>query len=124
MTIIVSSGLIDRTGFIRYFLKVHVSKGSQSLSTMATIILHFTRNNCLWTYVDIWPGSISSNFDSIRKGRGCSMSPTRSTILGDMLVSNVGEEVGSIYATPDVSFWNILYKLKWLFDDVFWSLLL
>jgi hypothetical protein len=47
------------------------------------------------------------------------MSPARSTVLRNMLVSQVGQVVDSLNVVPNPLFWKIINRLKWL-DDVSW----
>ena len=40
--------------------------------------------------VDIGPGGLPGDLDSVGEGGGCSVGPAGATVLRDMLVSNVG----------------------------------
>ena len=86
---------------------------------MASVVLSFARNQNLRSNVDIWPSSLSSDLDSIGKGRGGSMSPARSTVRWNMLVSQVGEIVDTTNGVPKPVFWEILNILERL-SNVAW----
>jgi len=114
----VASSSVDRASFVSDFVVGHPLESVVSLSTMATIITT-ARNENLRSDVDIWPSSLSSDLDSIGKGRGGSMSPARSTVRWNMLVSQVGQIVGSLNRVPDPLLWKIINRLKRV-DDVSW----
>ena len=73
-TIIMSSGSVDGAGLISDLVLVHPLEGVVSFTTVATIILGAGNEN-LRGDVDIWPGCLSLDLDSIRHGRGGGMSP-------------------------------------------------
>jgi len=74
---------------------------------MASIILHLAGDKNLRSNVDVWPSCLSSDLDSIGKRRCGGMSPARSTILWDMLVSHVGKVIGSINVVPEKFGWEL-----------------
>jgi hypothetical protein len=56
------------------------------ITTITTIIRSLAGDENLRGQIDVRPLSVSSNFNTIRKGRTGSESPARSTIDGNMLV--------------------------------------
>ena len=73
-TVVMTSGSVDGACFISDLVVVHPLKGVVCLTTMAAIITR-AGNEDLWSNVDIWPGSLSRNLDSIRHSRCSGMSP-------------------------------------------------
>jgi len=63
-TIVIASGSVDGAGLIGDLVGVHPLEGVVSLTTVATIISRAGDKN-LWGDVNIWPGSLSSDLDSI-----------------------------------------------------------
>lgn len=60
--------------------------------------------------VDVGPGCSSSNLDSVAQGGGGGESPARSTVNWNVLVSLVGEEVGSGNIAPEEVFRQFLKR--------------
>jgi hypothetical protein len=115
-TVIVTSGSVDSASLVSDFVGVHPLESVVSFTTVATIILR-ARDENLWGDVNIWPGSLSSDLDSIGEGRGSGMSPAGTTVRWDMLVSNVGEVVNTFDVVPDPVFWKIVNWFKWGLDN-------
>jgi len=113
-TVVVSSSGVDGTSLIGDIVVVHPLVGVDWFTTMATIVFLLTGDDYLRRDVDIGPSSLSGNLDSIRKGRGRSMSPARTAVLWNMLVSHVGQEVGAINVIPEPVRWEILHMLEFL----------
>jgi len=64
-TVIITSGLINRASLIGHVVDVHPLVSVHWLTTVATLILSFTRNDNLRGDVDIGPSSLPRNLDSI-----------------------------------------------------------
>jgi hypothetical protein len=63
--VVIASGLINGASLISHIVVVHPFISIDWLTTMATLILGFTRNDDLWGDVDIGPSSLPRNLDSI-----------------------------------------------------------
>lgn len=110
-TIIMASSSIDWAGFISNLISWHPLESIICFTSMASIISR-TRNKNLWSNVNIRPSCLSGNLNSIRHSWSSCMSPAWTTILWNMLVSEIGKEVGSIDIIPDILLWKILNWLK------------
>jgi hypothetical protein len=66
-TVVMTAGLVDRAGLIGHIGAVHELKGTQSITTVAAIIVHGARDHNLGRDIDIWPLSITSDLDTIRQ---------------------------------------------------------
>lgn len=51
--------------------------------------------------VNVGPLSLSGDLDSVGEGRGGSLSPARTAVLGDMLVLQVSQVVNSVDVVPN-----------------------
>ena len=51
--------------------------------------------------VDVGPGGLSGDLDSVGENRGGGMGPARSTVLGNVLVPHVGQVVGIVDVVPE-----------------------
>jgi hypothetical protein len=107
LAIVVTSGSVDGASLISDVLLVDECEGVEGSTSVATIISSIARYDHLGRDVDVRPGSSPCNLYSVRKSRSGSVGPARSAVLGDVLVSNVGEVVGAINSVPDESFWHI-----------------
>lgn len=74
-TVVPTSGLVDRAGFIGDVVVVDVGISSQSITTVATLIGGFTGDQDLGRDVDIGPLSVSHDLDSVGHGGGGGHSP-------------------------------------------------
>jgi len=90
LTVGPATGLVNRTSFIGDVVFTNPFVPVVGISTVATVVFLFARDENLWSNVDIRPGSITCNLDTVREGRGGGLSPARPTVLGDVLVFNVG----------------------------------
>jgi len=116
-SVIMASGLIHGTGFISHFVVIHVFVSVHWFTTMASLILHLAGDKNLRSNIDIRPSCFSGNLDSIRQSRCSGVSPARSTVLWNMLVSNVGKIINSVNIIPEKLFWE-LDSLQFGFDNV------
>jgi hypothetical protein len=74
----------------------------------------FTGNQNLGSDVNVGPGSLAVNFDSVWKCWGRGLSPAGATVLGDVLVLDVGQVVDTVHVTPVKWLWKLVSKvLKW-----------
>ena len=65
MAVVVAASQIDRARFIGHFIVSHVLVSVVRVATVTAEIFSLTRDDLLRRNVDVGPGSISSNFDSI-----------------------------------------------------------
>jgi len=105
LTIVVTSGSVDGAGLISDLVLRHPLEGLVVRTTVATIVLILTGDENLRSDVDIRPGSLAHDLNSIRHGRGCGMSPTGTTVLGNVLIAHVSKVVDTINIIPDELFW-------------------
>lgn len=82
---------VDRARLVGDVVLSHPLVGFSCIASVATRI-RTTRDKDLWSNVNVWPSSISGNLDSIREGRGHCVSPARSTILGQVLISQLRDK--------------------------------
>ena len=67
---------------------------------MAAKVLILTGNEHLRGDVDIGPGGLSSDLDSIGERRGRSVGPAGTAVGGDVLVAHVGQVVSALNVAP------------------------
>jgi len=99
-TIVIASGSINGAGLIGNFVVVHPFVCINWITSVASVIFLLTGDNNLRCDVNVWPNSISLDFDSIGESGSGSMGPARSTIGRYVLVSHVGQIAFSIYVVP------------------------
>ena len=85
---------------------------------MAAVVFLLKGDDDLRKNVDIRPISLSGDIDSIKKGKGRSMSPARTTVLWNMLVSHVGQVVNAVNVIPEPVRWEVLDMLEFLSDHI------
>ena len=112
-----TSGSVNGAGLVGDLILAHPLEGVEGLSTVAAVVTG-ARDKNLWGDVDIGPSSLSGDLDSVREGGGGGMSPARSAVLWDVLVSNIGQVVDIINIVPNESLWDIVNWLKWLLDEI------
>jgi hypothetical protein len=73
---------------------------------------HFptTIQDKLYAQVDILGYALTSNFNSIGKGGEGSMGPTRSAVLGEVLIELFGETACAVDVIPVPFFREIVYR--------------
>lgn len=98
--VVVTASLIDGAGLISDVVVVHEFEGRQGLTTVAAVIIHGARYDNLRRDADVGPLSVSVDLNTIGEGRGGSVSPARTTVLGYVLVSQVSEEVRVVDIVP------------------------
>ena len=74
-TVVVTTGLIGGAGLIGDVVLVDPLEGVEGITTVATIIRSLTGDEDLRGDVDLGPGTISSDLDSITEGGGGSLGP-------------------------------------------------
>lgn len=89
ITIIPTSGLINRTSLVRNIILMNPLIGIICVTTIASIIFFFAWNQYLWSYIDVRPSCISLNFNSIWQSWCSSMGPTWATILRYVLITDI-----------------------------------
>jgi hypothetical protein len=75
LTVVVTTGHVGRAGLISDVVLVDPFESIEGESTMATIIRSLTRDEDLRGDVDLGPGTITSDLDSIGESRGSSLGP-------------------------------------------------
>lgn len=93
--------LVDRASFVGDVVVVYELKRAQPVSTMTSLIIHRTGDDDLGGDVDIRPLCLACNFDAVGQGRGRSVGPAGSAVLGDVLVPQVSKVVDTIDIVPD-----------------------
>jgi len=83
---------------------------------MASHIGGLARDDDLGSDVDIGPSSPTSDLDTIGESACCGMSPARTTILGNVLVADVGQEVGAVDVVPEELCRKVVGRYKWSLD--------
>ena len=96
-----TTGLVNRAGSVGDLVLGHPLEGAQSVSTVAAICITLARDEHLRRDVDIGPGSLPRDLDSVGQDRGRRVRPARATVLGDVLVVHVSQVVGVVYVVPD-----------------------
>jgi hypothetical protein len=123
-TVSITSGLIDCAGLVSDLVLVHEVESTVCLSTIASHVVLGAWDHNLGGDVHIGPRSLSGDFDSVRKGRGGSLSPAWSAVLGNMLILKVGKVRDSVNVVPDELCWEGDFLKGWseFGDDVLWCL--
>jgi hypothetical protein len=107
LAIVKALSAVDRAGLVSHFIVVHPFVGVVCLTTVATQILIFTGDDNLGRYVDVGPGSVTGNLDTVRERRGGGVGPAGTAVLGDVLVADVGKVVGAVDIVPEPLFGEI-----------------
>lgn len=114
VSVIISSCRIDRASFVCDSVLVHPLVGHLWPSTVATHAERVTRYKNLGTDVNIWPGCVSRDFDSVWQSRSGSVCPAWTTVLWNVLVSNICQVVSPIDVVPSIVSRNIVHILfRW-----------
>jgi hypothetical protein len=100
-TVIVTSSSVNRASLIGNVGVVHEFESRQGIASVASHVILITRDHDLGRDVDVWPGSLPCDLDSVRQRRCGGLSPAGSTVLGNMLVLDVGKIVDSVHVVPD-----------------------
>ena len=101
LTVVEATGAVDGASLISHLVVGHPLEGIVGLTTVATHVLGLTRDDDLGGDVDIGPGALTRDLDSIREGRGGGMGPAGATVLRDVLVADVGDHVLSVDVVPE-----------------------
>jgi hypothetical protein len=115
-SVVVTTSSVNRAGSVGNFVLGHPCEGVVGLTTVASLIWSLTRDKDLWGDVDVWPGSLSVDLNSIGKSRSGSMCPARTAVGRYVLVENVGQIVLAIDVVPEHLLWKILNMFKSLCD--------
>ena len=107
LTVVVSTGLVDRAGSISDLVLMNPSEGSQGGASVAAESVFLARDQNLWGQVDVGPGSVSGDLDTIGEDRGGSVGPAGTAVLGNVLVENVRQVVGVVDVVPDPLLWEL-----------------
>ena len=73
--VIVATGTVDRASLVGDLVLRHPFKGVQGIATMATVILVLTGDENLRGNVDLGPGGVTGDLDSIGQSRRSGLSP-------------------------------------------------
>jgi hypothetical protein len=96
-----ASSCVNGASFISNLVFMHPFECWHGITATAALIWSIlTWDQVLWCQIDVWPCGISKNLDSIRNSRSSSMSPAWSTVLRNMLISQVSQEISSINIIP------------------------
>jgi len=96
LSVVVTSSLVDRASSVGDLVLGHPLEGGEVVSTVASIHVGLARDQNLGRDVDIGPRSFTGDLDAVGEDGGGGMSPARSTVLGDVLVPDVSQEVCSV----------------------------
>jgi hypothetical protein len=99
-TIIVTSSLVSRAGFIGNVVVVDVFVCSEGITTVTAHIGGLTGDQDLRGDVNIRPGGVSHDLNTIRHGGSGSKGPAGTTVLWNVLVTGKSNEVGSVNVLP------------------------
>lgn len=93
LTVVETAGAVDGASLIGDLVVGHPLEGVVGLTTVATLVLGLARDDDLGRDVDVGPGGVTSDLDSIGESRGGGVGPAGTTVLGDVLVTDVGDHV-------------------------------
>jgi hypothetical protein len=103
-TVVEATTCVHRAGLVGDFVLGHPLECKDSITTVAAKRVVLAGNQNLGSDVDIGPCSISGDLDSVTEGGSGSVGPAGTAVLGDVLVADVGEEVGTVNIVPDPLF--------------------
>ena len=83
---------------------------------MAAHIGGLTRDDDLGGDVDIGPSSATGDLNAIGESAGGGVGPAGTAILGDVLVADVGQEVGAVDVVPEDLLGEVVGWDKWSLD--------
>jgi hypothetical protein len=99
-SIVMASCSVDGAGLISDFIVLHEVVGANGISSVAAIVEATAGNHYLGRDVNIWPGSISGDLDSVGERRSGSLGPAGAAVLGDVLVLDICEVVDAVDTVP------------------------
>ena len=67
LAVVVAAGQVTCAGLIGDLILLHPLEGAQVEATVATASVHFTGDQNLRRDIDVWPGSLASDFNAIRQ---------------------------------------------------------
>lgn len=91
--LVVIASLIDKT------VGVGILPDTEVITTLAGTSITAV-NDLLDRHVSGGEGTLASNVDTISEGRGDTMSPARTAVLGDVLVTDGGKVIPAIHVPP------------------------
>jgi len=103
-TVVKTTTSVHRAGLVGDLVLGHPLVGKDGITTVATEGVVLAVNKNLGSNVDVGPGGVSGDLDSVTEGRSGSVSPAGTAVLRYVLVTDVGEEVGSVDVVPDPLF--------------------
>jgi hypothetical protein len=122
LAVVMTSGSVGRAGLISHLVFVNVLKCCERITSMTAVIFNVARDDNLGGDVDIGPGTLPLDLDPVGHGWGGCMSPARAAVLGNVLISHVGEHGGSIHVGPEELGRKILSNELRLDDMLDWHL--
>jgi len=99
-TVVKTTALVNSASLVGDVVLVNPLVGVVGGTTVASHVVVFAGDEDLGSDLDIGPRSLSGDLDTIGEGGGGGESPAGTTVLGQVLVSCVGEVVNSLNATP------------------------
>jgi len=96
LSVVVTTSLVDRASSIGHGVLGHPFKGSEIVSSMTSVHVSLAGDQNLRRQVDIGPDSLTLNLNSVGEDGSSSVGPARSTVLRDVLVEDVSQEVCSV----------------------------
>jgi len=106
LTVVVALGAVDGASLIGDLVVGHPLEGVVSLTTVAAIVFLLAGDDDLGGDVDIGPGGLTGTLNSIRDSRGGGVGPAGTTVLGDVLVADVGNHVHTVDVVPLPGVWE------------------
>jgi len=120
-SVVVTTGQVDGSLSIGDLVGAHPLESLDGFSSVATtsIVIKIARDEDLGRDVDIGPGCLTGDLDTIGEGRGGGLSPARSAVLRDVLVPDVGQVVDTTDVVPKNLLGDILQVGERSVDEVF-----
>jgi hypothetical protein len=88
--------LVDRASSIGHLVLGHPLEGGKVVSTVTSVHVSLARDQVLGRDVDIGPHGLTGDLHAVGEDGSSSVSPARSTVLRDVLVEDVSEEVSGV----------------------------
>jgi len=117
-TVVEATSSVDGAGLVRDLVVGHPLVGEDGITTVTSEGVVLTVDKNLGSDVDVGPGGVSGDLDSVTEGGSGSVSPAGTTVLGDVLVTDVGEEVSSVDVVPDPLLGKVVDGLELRLDLV------
>merc|ERR1711920_720655 len=100
LTVVKTTSSVDGASSVGNFVLGHPLECVVGLTTVASLVGSLTGDDDLWGDVDVWPCSLSGDFNSVRKSRGGSVGPAGAAVGWQVLVEDVSKVVLAINVVP------------------------